>query len=153
MGADQVFALGDTTAAERLAAVRELTYGEGADVVIEAAGSARAVEEGVTLVRDGGCYVIAGHYTDVGPSSINAHQHINRKHLDIRGCWGSDVSHFLEALRLLERHAATVPWRAIGTRTYPLDSLDRAIQDATTLQLTKALVDPWSQASTIGAHA
>jgi threonine dehydrogenase-like Zn-dependent dehydrogenase len=153
MGADQVFALGDTTAAERLAAVRELTHGEGADVVIEAAGSARAVEEGVTLVRDGGCYVIAGHYTDVGPSSINAHQHINRKHLDIRGCWGSGVSHFLEALRLLERHATTVPWRTIGTRTYSLHSLDRALEDAAAMKLTKALVDPWSQDPRIEAHA
>ena len=79
-----------TTAEERLQAVRDRTHGEGVDVVIEAAGSARAIEEGVTLVRDGGRYVIAGHYTDVGPSTINAHQHINRKHLEIRGCWGSE---------------------------------------------------------------
>ena len=48
--------------------VRAHTHGEGVDVVIEAAGSARAFEEGLELVRDGGRYVIAGHYTDVGPS-------------------------------------------------------------------------------------
>ena len=53
----------------------------------------------------GGRYVIAGHYTDVGPSTINAHQQINRKHLEIRGCWGSEARHFLRALGLLERHA------------------------------------------------
>ena len=62
-------------------------------------------------MRDGGRYVIAGHYTDVGPSAINAHQQINRKHLEIRGCWGSEARHFLRALALLERHAADVPWR------------------------------------------
>ena len=95
MGADEVFASGSSTAEERLEAVRERTSGEGVDVVIEAAGSARAIEEGVTLVRDGGRYVVAGHYTDVGPSTINAHQHINRKHLEIRGCWGSEPRHFL----------------------------------------------------------
>ena len=33
---------------------------------IEASGSPRAVEEGLTLVRDGGRYVIAGHYTNAG---------------------------------------------------------------------------------------
>ena len=33
------------------------THGEGVDVVIEAAGSPRAFEEGLTLVRDGGRYV------------------------------------------------------------------------------------------------
>ena len=97
--------------------MRDRTNGEGVDVVIEAAGSARAIEEGVTLVRDGGRYVVAGHYTDVGPSTINAHQHINRKHLEIRGCWGSESRHFLEALSILADHRE-VPWRAIGARTY-----------------------------------
>jgi threonine dehydrogenase-like Zn-dependent dehydrogenase len=144
MGADETFGLGSTTADERLGAILSRTYGEGVDVVVEAAGSARAIEEGVTLVRDGGRYVVAGHYTDVGPSTINAHQHINRKHLDIRGCWGSQVHHFLEALHLLEQHATRVPWRAIGTRTYPLRSLGEALADAEAAAITKALVDPWS---------
>jgi threonine dehydrogenase-like Zn-dependent dehydrogenase len=144
MGADETFGLGSTTPEDRLGAILSRTHGEGVDVVVEAAGSARAVEEGVTLVRDGGRYVVAGHYTDVGPSTINAHQHINRKHLDIRGCWGSQVHHFLEALRTLEQHAARVPWRAIGTRSYALRSLNEALADAEAAKITKALVDPWS---------
>jgi len=143
MGADEVFALGSTTVEERLQAVRERTDGEGVDVVIEAAGSARAVEEGVTLVRDGGRYVIAGHYTDVGPSTLNAHQHINRKHLEIRGCWGSESRHFLEALSILAEHPE-VPWRAIGARTYALGSLNEALVDAEAMRIPKALVDPWA---------
>ncbi len=127
MGADEVFALGSTTAEERLQAVRERTSGEGVDVVIEAAGSARAVEEGVTLVRDGGRYVIAGHYTDVGPSTINAHQHINRKHLEIRGCWGSEPGISSTRWRSSRRTAmfrgapsapARIPWRH-STRRSP----------------------------------
>jgi threonine dehydrogenase-like Zn-dependent dehydrogenase len=146
MGADVVFELSATSAADRLEAVRNLTHGEGVDVVVEAAGSARAIEEGVTLVRDGGRYVVAGHYTDVGPSTINAHQHINRKHLEIRGCWGSETRHFLGGLRLLDQHARTVPWRAIGAKTYPLTGLNEALVDAETMVLTKALVDPWAAA-------
>ena len=106
MGADAVIDLDATTPDERLAAgAATLTGGLGADVVVEAAGSARAFEEGVRLARNGGAYVIAGHYTNVGDSTINAHEHINRKHLDIRGCWGSEVGHFLRALDALERHA------------------------------------------------
>ncbi len=143
MGADHVYDLEASSPDERLAQIRALTHGEGADVVIEAAGSARAIEEGLTLVRDGGRYVIAGHYTDVGPSAVNAHQHINRKHLEIRGCWGSDPGHFLRALSFLDRHAATVPWRRIGERTYPLASLNEALADAEAMRITKALVDPW----------
>jgi D-arabinose 1-dehydrogenase-like Zn-dependent alcohol dehydrogenase len=142
MGADRVFDLDSTTTAERLEQVRSLTDDEGVDVVIEAAGSPRAIEEGLTLVRDGGRYVIAGHYTDTGASSINAHQHINRKHLEIRGCWGSEARHFLRALRLLERHSSAVPWREIGGSTYSLNQLNEALADTEALRVTKALVNP-----------
>ena len=139
------FDLDATTAPERLELLRARTHGEGVDVVIEAAGSARAIEEGVALVRDGGRYVIAGHYTDVGSSTLNAHRDINRKHLEIRGCWGSEVGHFLRAISLLERHAARVPWHEIGGRRYGLQSLNEALEDAAAMRITKALVDPWGR--------
>ncbi|HEX7138476.1 MAG TPA: alcohol dehydrogenase catalytic domain-containing protein, partial [Vicinamibacterales bacterium] len=105
-------------------------------------GSARAVEEALDLIRDGGRYVIAGHYTDAGSSSINAHQQINRKHLEIRGCWGSEVGHFVRALRILDRHHETIPWRAIGAKTYALTDLNQALSDAEAMRLPKALVQP-----------
>ena len=143
MGADIVLDVTATTAEERLARVRETTHGEGADVVLEAAGAASAVPEGLDLARDGGRYVIAGHYTDAGDTTINAHRQINRKHLEIRGCWGSEAGHFLRALAFLERYAATVPWREVGGKTYPLDKLNDALADAEAMRITKALVDPW----------
>jgi threonine dehydrogenase-like Zn-dependent dehydrogenase len=143
MGADAVFDVTATTAAQRLDAIRARTHGEGADVVVEAAGSPRAIEEGLSLARDGGRYVIAGHYTDVGDSAVNAHRDINRKHLEIRGCWGSEPRHFLRALSILERHAASVPWRSIGQRRYGLAALNDALADAEAMRITKAVVDPW----------
>jgi threonine dehydrogenase-like Zn-dependent dehydrogenase len=143
MGADTVISIERTTPDERLEQVLALTGRLGADVVIEAAGSARAFEEGVTLVRNGGAYVIAGHYTDTGDSTINAHEHINRKHLDIRGCWGSEVGHFLRALRVLERHHHEVPWHLIGAQTFGLGQINQALEIAAALTIPKALVDPW----------
>ena len=143
MGADIALDLAATSEAERLDQVRAVTHGEGADIVIEAAGSAAAIGEGLNLARDGGRYVIAGHYTDVGTSAINAHWQINRKHLDIRGCWGSEARHFLRALSILERHAASIPWREIGERRYGLRQLDAALADAEAMRIPKALVDPW----------
>ena len=56
------------------------------------------------LARNAGAYVIACHYTNAGDSTINPHEHINRKHLDILGCLVSESSHFLRAIRLLERY-------------------------------------------------
>jgi hypothetical protein len=60
--------------------------------------------------------------------------------LEIRGCWGSEVSHFVRALRMLERHRASVPWRAIGATTSTLAELNQALADA--MRLPKALVKP-----------
>jgi L-iditol 2-dehydrogenase len=142
MGADVTVDIRRTDPAERQQMIRDLTDGLGVDVAIEAAGSARAVEEALDLVRDGGRYVIAGHYTDAGPSRINVHQQINRKHLEIRGCWGSEVGHFVRALRLLERHHDAIPWRAIGARTYTLSDVNQALADAEAMRLPKALVKP-----------
>jgi threonine dehydrogenase-like Zn-dependent dehydrogenase len=124
--------------------VKAATHGDGVDVVVEAAGSPRAFEEGPFLARDGGRYVVAGHYTDGGPSAVNVHQAINRKHLEIRGCWGSEPRHFLRALTILERHRSTGAFDAIAGTTYPLDRLDMALADTEALRTTKALVDPWS---------
>lgn len=144
LGADRTFDLNTTSHEDRLDAVRGLTHGEGVDVAVEAAGSARAFEEGPFLARDGGRYVVAGHYTNAGPSEVNVHEAINRKHLEIRGCWGSEPGHFLRALTLLERFGSTVPFEAIGERTYPLARLDAALADAEAMRITKALVDPWA---------
>lgn len=141
MGADETLDLA-ARAPERLERVMSLTGGHGVDIAIEAAGSARAVEEALTLVRDGGRYVIAGHYTNAGPSTINVHEHINRKHLEIRGCWGSEPTHFVRALDVLDQHASRIPWRAIGARTYALDELNEALADAEAMKMPKALVAP-----------
>jgi D-arabinose 1-dehydrogenase-like Zn-dependent alcohol dehydrogenase len=140
MGADRVWGLA-TPPAQRLAEARDATGGRGPDIVVEAAGSPRAVEEGLDLVRDGGLFVIAGHYTNVGSSTINAHEQINRKHLEIRGCWGSEPRHFLLALTLLARHGQT-PWASIGEATFGLGALNEALADAEALKFSKALVAP-----------
>jgi threonine dehydrogenase-like Zn-dependent dehydrogenase len=143
MGADHVLDLNASTPDQRLEIARGWTNGEGFDVVVEAAGAARAFEEGLTLCRDGGRYVVAGHYTDAGPSTVNVHHQINRKHLDIRGCWGSEPGHFLRALTFLERYSARIPWAAVGERTYSLHHLNEALADAEAMRITKAVVDPW----------
>lgn len=141
MGADVVLDLAGTTREARAQAVLDATHGEGADVVLEAAGAAAAVAEGLDLARVGGRYVIAGHYTDAGPVSVNAHHQINRKHLEIRGCWGSEVRHFLRALSILERHPE-IPFARIGARRYGLRQLNEALADAEAMRIPKALVDP-----------
>lgn len=142
MGADLTLSLAGESPDERAEAVKRATGGRGADVVIECAGAASAVPEGFRLLRDGGTYVIAGHYTDVGPVGINPHFDINRKHADVRGRWGLDFGHLYRALLLLARHRDRMPFaRVIGGR-YTLERAGEALRDVESLAVTKAVIEP-----------
>lgn len=142
MGADAALSIETDDPERREAAVRECTRGRGADVVIEAAGHPAALEEGFRLLRDGGTYVIAGHYTDVGTTTINPHVDINRKHADVRGQWGTELSHMVRALALLAKHHERLPFaRVIGGR-YGLDQAGQALADVEARRVTKAIIVP-----------
>jgi L-iditol 2-dehydrogenase len=140
-GADLTLPVSGASAAERLEAIRDRTGGRGADVVIEASGNPKAVPEGLELLRDGGTYVIAGHYTDAGPVEINPHL-INRKHAAVLGHWGTLFHHLTGALALLARHRDRLRLaRLIGGR-YPLERAGQALADVEALRVTKALITP-----------
>jgi L-iditol 2-dehydrogenase len=142
LGADTVLSIRDDALGSRADIVRTATNGRGADVVIEASGNPAAVPEGLDLLRDGGTYVIAGHYTDAGPVPVNPHTHVNRKHANIRGQWGTDFHHIVRALRLLERHGNRLPFRRIIGGRYGLADAQRALDDVRSLSVTKAVIDP-----------
>ncbi|UCC73197.1 MAG: zinc-binding dehydrogenase [Gemmatimonadota bacterium] len=141
-GADVTMSLSDVPPDERDTMIRDLTNGRGVDVALECAGNPAAIPEGFKLLRDGGTYVIAGHYTDVGEATINPHIDINRKHADVRGRWGLDFSHCYRALRLLAKHHDMLPFaRVIGGR-YSLDEAGEALADVEALAVTKAIIAP-----------
>jgi L-iditol 2-dehydrogenase len=142
LGADEALDIGTMGPRAREDRVRELTHGRGADVVIEATGNPDAVPEGFRMLRDGGTYVIAGHYTDRGATSINPHLDINKKHADVRGHWGTDFSHMVRALDLLARHRDRFPFADVIGGRYTLEEAGRALADVEALRVTKAVVTP-----------
>ncbi|HYG73854.1 MAG TPA: zinc-binding dehydrogenase [Planctomycetota bacterium] len=141
-GADEVLDIRVMHEADRVDAVRRFTEGRGADVVIEACGQPRAVREALQMVRDQGRVVVVGQYTDQGEVSLNPHGDINRKHVDVRGVWGSDFSHLYTGIRLLERFQERVPWRELCGRVYPLDRAAEALNDIREQRCAKAILKP-----------
>jgi L-iditol 2-dehydrogenase len=141
MGATATLGL-DVPPAERAAAVRARTGGRGADVVLEASGSPDAVSQALDLVRDGGRVVVAGHYTDNGPVTIHPHWQLNRKHVELRGCWGSEFSHFYRAAALVARLGHRVPWREMVSRRYALGEAGDALAAVESRAVVKALIAP-----------
>jgi L-iditol 2-dehydrogenase len=141
MGATQVLSL-DVPHADRAAEVRARTGGRGVDLVIEAAGAPDAVPQALDLVRDGGRVVVCGQYTDHGAVEINPHSQINRKHVEIRGCWGSDFSHFHRAVDIAARHAARIPWAEMAARRFDLAHAGDALDAVATRSVLKAVIVP-----------
>jgi threonine dehydrogenase-like Zn-dependent dehydrogenase len=146
LGVDEVFHLNRTTPEERRESILSLTGGRGPDVVIEAAGHPSAVPEGLSLLRDGGTYVVVGHYSDVGEVALNPHLDVNRKHARILGQWGTDFHHLARALTLLARHSEALPLQRIVGRSYSLEEAGQALADVEALRVTKALITPHPKA-------
>ena len=141
MGATHTLSL-DVPAAERTSIIRERTRGRGTDVVIEASGSPDAVSQALDIVRDGGRVVVCGHYTDNGPVEIHPHFQINRKHVQLRGCWGSQYSHFHRALEIATTFGDRVPWRDMVTARYTLAQAGKALTAVESRSAIKALIVP-----------
>jgi L-iditol 2-dehydrogenase len=144
VGADRALGLDERDPEERAAWVRDQTGGRGADVTIEATGSPAAVVEAMRMTRDGGRVVIAGQYTDGGDVTFNPHRDLNRKHLDVRGCWGSDFSHFQRAVDLMHDPARAEPWTRFPIARFHLAAADRALAAVASGAVVKALIDPVS---------
>lgn len=127
---------------ERRAWVLAHTDGRGADVVIEAAGAPGAVVEAMRYARDAGTVVVVGQYTDHGEVAFNPHADLNRKHLDVRGCWGSDFSHFYRGAQLMADPARSEPWSRLRLERYGLAHADDALAAVASGRVVKALIDP-----------
>jgi L-iditol 2-dehydrogenase len=126
----------------RIEWVRSHTNGRGADVTIECTGAPLAVTEAMRFTRDAGRVVVVGQYTDHGETSFNPHLDLNKKHLDVRGCWGSDYSHFHRAVEVLRLPRAGTMWSHVPLSRYSLDTVNEALTEVESGRAVKALVVP-----------
>jgi D-arabinose 1-dehydrogenase-like Zn-dependent alcohol dehydrogenase len=141
MGATATLGL-DLPASARVEGVRGVTGGRGADVVIEASGAPDAVKQALDMVRDGGRVIVCGQYTDNGSIEVNPHWQLNRKHIEVKGCWGSRYDHFHRAVALTAKYGSQRPWKEMVSGRYDLNHADealKAVEDRTTL---KAIITP-----------
>ncbi len=122
--------------------VRQHTQGRGADVTIEATGAPAAVVQAMRFTRDAGRVVVVGQYTDHGDVPFNPHGDLNRKHLDVRGCWGSDFSHFYRGVEILKDAQRAQPWAAMRMQRFGLDQTNEALAAVESRAVVKALIDP-----------
>jgi threonine dehydrogenase-like Zn-dependent dehydrogenase len=144
VGASHVLNFEEHDVNERLEWILEHTGGRGADVTIEATGAPEAVAQAMRMTRDAGLVVVVGQYTDHGEASFNPHLDLNKKHLDVRGCWGSDFSHFYRGVQIVSDPVRSQSWAAMKTKLsrYKLAQANEALAAVAKGQVLKALIDP-----------
>jgi threonine dehydrogenase-like Zn-dependent dehydrogenase len=127
--------------AARIDAVRQLTQGYGADAVIECVGLPAAVIEGMEMCRDGGKFLVLGHYCDAGTVAFNPHV-ITRKQLQVFGSWSSEPRHLQAALEFLRVTQGQFPFGAMVTHRFPLERAHEALMATANWQSAKSVIVP-----------
>ena len=142
LGADYIIDMRSfTDRGSRVAEVKRLTSGIGADVVIECAGVPEAFAEGIELTRRGGRFVEVGHYTDPGNVEVNPHT-ICMKDVDILGSWAYPPAQFDTALQFLERGMDDLPLTEIITHKFRVTNAARSIETVRSLKGIKMVITP-----------
>ena len=126
---------------DRIALVRELTDGHGSDVVLECVGIPEAVTEGMEMCRDGGKYLVLGHYCDAGTVAFNPHV-ITRKQLQVFGSWSSEPRHLGVALEFLRTNRKLFPFAEMVTHRFPLAHANDALRATANWQSAKSVIVP-----------
>ena len=141
-GADHVINIDEVKTPEaRIAAVKDLSRGYGADVVLECVGHPSAITEGMEMCRDGGKYLVLGHYCDAGPVMWNPHI-ITRKQLQVFGSWSSEPRHMRAALEFLRAHKNQFPFNTMVTHRFPLDRANEALETTAKWISAKSVIIP-----------
>jgi threonine dehydrogenase-like Zn-dependent dehydrogenase len=130
---------------ERIARVREIAGGFGADVVLDCAGHPSAGPEGIEFLRDGGTYVEMGQFTDAGSITTSWHR-ICAKDLNVLGSWGFTGNDLPLGVDMLYRARDKYPWLEMQT-LYPFDEdgIARAVKDAMAMKTVKSTIVPWPE--------
>jgi len=141
-GADEVIDLDQVREpAARLDAVRQLTGGYGADVVMECVGHPSAIGEGMEMCRDGGKYLVLGHYCDAGPVLWNPHV-ITRKQLQVFGSWSSEPRHLKAAIDFLRANQERFPFAQMVSHRFTLAQANEALQTTARWEALKSVIVP-----------
>lgn len=141
-GADETIDLAQfNTPESRIARVRELTRGYGADVVLECVGHPSAVPEGMEMCRDGGKYLVLGHYCNAGTIQFNPHV-ITRKQLQVYGSWSSEPRHMRAAIDFLRATREQFPFHKMVTHRFKLSEANEALATTARWQSAKSVIVP-----------
>ena len=116
----------------------DLTHGRGADIVVEAAGTEGAAEEGILLLRKGGIYLSTGYARPTGKEKIDFYRDIVIRNIRIQGVWVSDTRHTGQAVDLVSGNAEM--FARLVTHRYRLEQVNEALSVMNEKKAMKAVI-------------
>ena len=133
------------TADARIARVRELVGGFGADLVMDCSGHPSAGPAGIEFLRDGGTYVELAQFTDAGAITTSWHR-ICAKDINVLGSWAFTGDDLPLGVDMLYRGQAKYPWFDMQT-LYPFseEGIAGAVADAIAMKTVKSTIVPFPE--------
>src|SRR6201987_5542636 len=130
---------------ERIARVRQIVGGFGADLVMDCSGHPSAGPVGIEFLRDGGTYVEMGQFTDAG-SNTTSWDRICTKAINIFGSWGFTGNDLPFGVDMLDRTREKYPWFDMQT-LYPFseEGIGQAVAYAIAMKTVKSTIVPWPE--------
>lgn len=120
-GATQVAEPGESTPSQ----VAGLTFGRGADVVLELAGTAMSVESAIEVVRTGGVVVLVGTVTPTAAVPLDPERFVRRM-ITIRGVHNYHPRDLATALAFLAGPGQRFPFAELVDTEFPLTQVGEA---------------------------
>ncbi len=141
-GADTVLDLNHVaTPKDRAKAVRALTDGHGADVVVEVVGHPSAIEEGLQMLGQFGRYVEIGNI-NAGQTFAFEPSRFVFSNKTMVGVSLYDPAVLSRALTFLDRHQHALPFDRLAATTYSLDDINDAFAAADGKRDIRASITP-----------
>ncbi|OBK01215.1 zinc-binding alcohol dehydrogenase [Mycolicibacterium fortuitum] len=129
-GADSVIDLNEvSTPKERAKAVRALTEGQGADVVVEVVGHPSAIDEGLQMLAQFGRYVEIGNI-NIGKTFEFDPSRFVFTNKTMVGVSLYDPAVLSRALTFLDRYQHQLPFDRLAAASYSLDDINAAFTAA-----------------------
>lgn len=114
---------------KRLAIVKEISAGSGADFAFQCTGAPPAAADIYSYIRRGGGLCEMGFFVNNGEFSINPHFAMCNKEINLVGSWDYSAEDYPTTMAFLRQaREMQIPIEELITHSFPLDQLNRAME-------------------------
>lgn len=114
---------------KRVAAVKAVTNGMGADFAYQCTGAPPAAADIYSYIRRGGGLCEMGFFVNNGECTINPHFALCNKEINLVGSWDYSASDYPTTIAFLKQaREMKIPIEDLITHSFPLDKLNEAME-------------------------